>query len=101
MVLSQAKLPPSVAISTGPLGAVLKISFWTQRDWVELLFARLDDAQGLRFGLLPDRPLTVKQLRAEWASAVRTRKVAVPLTRPPPTVTVGGSPEKWSLDDFY
>lgn len=88
--LSRGKLPAEVKLSSGPLGAVLKIPLSTAPEWMGQLIDRLERAQregGLELGVLPDRPLSPKQLREQWASALRTRKVAVPLTRAESTVT--------------
>jgi hypothetical protein len=100
--LSRAKLPQGVQLSTGPLGAVVKIPLFAQPEWMELLIARLERAQlegGLQLGLLPDRPLNAKQLRDEWASALRTRGIAVRLTPRESSMPVGFT-ENWWLDDF-
>lgn len=100
--LSRAKLPPGVQLSTGPLGAVLKISLSAQPEWVELLIARLERAQlegGLDMGLLPDRPLNANQLRDEWASALRTRKIEVRLTPREPSEPDPFA-QNWWLDDL-
>ncbi len=101
--LGRAKLPPGVAASAGPLGAVLKIPLFTDSRWLDLLFGRIERAQkegGLFVGLLPDHALSSKVLREEWQSAVRTRLIAVKLTPKAPTVTLRSVAPDWGLDDF-
>lgn len=102
--LARAKLPPGVTLSAGPMGAVLKIPLWAPPEWVELLLGRIERAQlegGLEVGLLPDRPLNPRRLREAWASARRTRNVAMPLTQKKPTVTMpGGFADDWWFDEF-
>lgn len=101
--LARSKLPQEVQLTAGPAGAVLKIPLTIDREFIEALLARLERAQlegGLHLGTLPDRPLTQKRLREEWASAVRTRRIAVPLTKKDLEDTVPGFAASWSFDDF-
>lgn len=91
--LARAKLPEGVKVSSGSLRAVVQIPLSVQPEWMELLLGRIERAQlegDLHVGCLPDRPLKAKQLRDAWASAVRTRNVAVPLTRAEPTMGTDG-----------
>ena len=101
--LRRAKLPPGVEVSKGPLGAVVRIPLFTDAAWFALLLGRVERALhegGLEVGLLPERPLTVLELRERWESAVRTRAVAQPLTKKPPSVKMPGSvAPDWGLDE--
>src|SRR5205085_2293975 len=83
------------------LGATLRLGFAVDPLFVEALIARIERAQregGVFAGILPDKPLTGAQLRDEWTRALRTKNVALPLTKKRPTVSPDGD-VPWFFDD--
>lgn len=102
-VLARGKLPAEVTVRSGPEGAVVRLGFSAPPEFVEQLFARIDRAHlegGLDAGVVVDKPLTGKRLREEWASALRVRNVALPLTKRRPTVSVDGDVDWFFIDPF-